>query len=101
MSLDVSKWRIADVRRALRSRQASAREICASALARIAEQNPANNAFLTLTEERAMARAVAVDTQMALGEEMPPLAGVPLAVKDVIQIAGVRNTCSSRIQTAQ
>ena len=79
MSLDVSSWKIQDVRNALRNRQASAREICAAALAKITEQNPRNNAFLTVTEERAMARAAAVDRQVAAGGEWGPLAGVPLA----------------------
>jgi aspartyl-tRNA(Asn)/glutamyl-tRNA(Gln) amidotransferase subunit A len=81
----------------LTSRSTSAREICAAALTRIAEQNPKNNAFLTLTEERALARAADVDRRIAAGGPLPPLAGVPLAVKDVIQIEGVRNTCASRI----
>jgi aspartyl-tRNA(Asn)/glutamyl-tRNA(Gln) amidotransferase subunit A len=97
MSLDISRLRIAEVRNALTSRSASAQEICAAALARIAEQNPKNNAFLTLTEERALARAADVDRRIAAGGPLPPLAGVPLAVKDVIQIEGVRNTCASRI----
>jgi aspartyl-tRNA(Asn)/glutamyl-tRNA(Gln) amidotransferase subunit A len=97
MSLDVSNWQIQDVRQALKTKQASAREICAAALARIAEQNPKNNAFLTVTEERALARAAAVDRQIAEGAPLPPLGGVPLAVKDVIQMEGVRNTCASRV----
>jgi aspartyl-tRNA(Asn)/glutamyl-tRNA(Gln) amidotransferase subunit A len=97
MSLDVTKMRVADVADALRAKQASAKEICAAVLARIAQENPRDNAFITVTEERALAQAEAVDKRLASGEALPALAGVPLAVKDVIQIEGVRNTCGSRI----
>ena len=94
---NIATWKIDDVSRALRSREASAREICAATFARIAQENPKNNAFLTLTEERATARAAAIDQMIQDGKELPPLAGVPLAVKDVIVTEGVRTTCSSRI----
>jgi aspartyl-tRNA(Asn)/glutamyl-tRNA(Gln) amidotransferase subunit A len=96
-SSDISNWSLADVSKALGSKQASAREICAAALDRIAEQNPLNHAFLTVTGERALAQADAVDRRVAAGEKLPPLAGVPLGVKDVIQIEGIRNTCGSKI----
>src|SRR5690349_6241515 len=97
MKIDISKWHISDVREALQKKQASAREICSAALARVKEENPKNNAFLAITEERALAQADAVDRRLASGETPPPLAGVPLGVKDVIQIEGIQNTCGSRI----
>jgi len=97
MGIDVSNLHVVDVAKSLRSKQASAREICTATLARIKEQNAINNSFLTVTEERALAQADAVDRRLASGESLPVLAGVPLAVKDVIQIEGVRNTCGSKI----
>ena len=97
MNLDLSNWRVADVSEALRSKRLRAREICAAALERIASQNPVNNSFLTITAERALAQADAVDRRLAAGENLSALAGVPLAVKDVIQIESVRTTCGSRI----
>ena len=94
---EIGGWKIDDVARALRERSASAREICAATFARIAEENPKNNSFLTVTEERALSRADEMDKRLAAGESLPALAGVPLAVKDVIVTEGVRTTCSSRV----
>ena len=97
MSLDVARWTISDVQEALTSRRATAREICEATLVRIAEENPRNHSFLTLTEDRALAQAAAIDRQAAEGKPLPPLAGVPVAVKDVIHAEGVRTTCASKI----
>src|SRR4051812_4554768 len=97
MPMNVVNWKIDDVRRALESRTATAQEIAEATFARIAEENPRNNSFLTVTEDRAMARAADVDRMVASGAALPPLAGVPVAVKDVIMTEGIRNTCSSRM----
>jgi aspartyl-tRNA(Asn)/glutamyl-tRNA(Gln) amidotransferase subunit A len=97
MSLDISRWTIDDTLHALRSGEASAREICAATLTRITEQNLSNNAFITVTAERAMAQAAEIDRTVAAGTALPPLAGVPIAVKDVILTEGIRTTCASRI----
>ena len=67
MNTDLTSWRVADVSDALRRKQSSAREICAATIARIKELNPANNSFLTITEERALAQADAVDRRLAAG----------------------------------
>src|SRR5208283_4661401 len=75
---------------------ASAREIAAEHYKRIAARNPEINAFLTLCEKRAYAQADRVDAMVAAGK-LPPLAGVPIAIKDTISTRGVRTTCSSKI----
>ena len=96
-SPDISNWNIQDVLRSLRSREATATDICQASLARIAAENPKNNSLITVTKERALARAAEIDRLAARGEQLPPLAGVPVAVKDVIVTEGVRTTCGSRI----
>jgi aspartyl-tRNA(Asn)/glutamyl-tRNA(Gln) amidotransferase subunit A len=90
-------WTIAGVRAALESKNISARELVAEFYSRIEKRNPELNAYLTLSPERAFARADRVDAAVARGEALPPLAGVPIAVKDVITTRGVRTTCGSRI----
>ncbi len=64
---------------------------------RIAARNPELNAFLTLCEKRAYAQAVRVDAMVAAGKPLPPLAGVPIAIKDTISTRGLRTTCGSKI----
>jgi aspartyl-tRNA(Asn)/glutamyl-tRNA(Gln) amidotransferase subunit A len=96
MSLAPS-WTIASVRAALQARKISARELAADFYARIDKRNPELNAFLTLSPERAFAQADRVDAAVTRGEDLPPLAGVPIAVKDVISTEGIRTTCGSKI----
>jgi aspartyl-tRNA(Asn)/glutamyl-tRNA(Gln) amidotransferase subunit A len=90
-------WTINSVREAIAAKKASAREIAAEYYRRIAEQNGKLNAFLTLCENRAYAQADRIDALMAAGKPLPPLAGVPIAIKDVISTREVRTTCGSKI----
>ena len=93
----VTQWTVGSVRAALAARQVSARELTDEFYARIERQNSQLNAFLTLCPERAYAQASRVDAQIGRGEPIAPLAGVPVAIKDVISTRGVRSTCGSRI----
>jgi aspartyl-tRNA(Asn)/glutamyl-tRNA(Gln) amidotransferase subunit A len=90
-------WTIAAVRAALRAKQVSARELAADFFTRIERRNPELNAFLTLSPERAYAQADRIDAAVARGETLPTLAGVPMAIKDVISTRGLRTTCASKI----
>ena len=90
-------WTIEAVRAALEAKKVSARELTAEFYARIERENPALNAFLALSPERAYAQADRIDAQIARGDRLAPLAGVPVAIKDVISTRGLRTTCGSRI----
>jgi aspartyl-tRNA(Asn)/glutamyl-tRNA(Gln) amidotransferase subunit A len=93
----MTTWTIDGVKEALAVKKVSARELAADFFKRIGERNPELNAYLTLSEERAYAQANRMDALVAAGKPLPPLAGVPIAIKDVISTRGVRTTCGSKI----
>src|ERR1700738_4313494 len=90
-------WTVNEVRAALAAKKISARELAADYYKRIDARNAELNAYLTLSQDRAIAQADRVDALVAAGKPLPPLAGVPLAVQDVISPRGVRTTCGSKI----
>lgn len=90
-------WTITAVRGTLLGKKISARELTNEFYTRIDAQNSKLNAYLTLCPERAYAQADRLDARIAQGVPLPPLGGVPVAVKDVISTRGVRTTCGSRI----
>src|SRR4030095_14713942 len=75
----------------------SAVEVCRAALDRMATVNASLNAFNLIAGDRAVARAQEVDRRRAAGEPSGPLAGVPIAIKDNIDVRGMLTTASSRI----
>jgi aspartyl-tRNA(Asn)/glutamyl-tRNA(Gln) amidotransferase subunit A len=90
-------WTVDSVRAALVAKKVSARELATEFYARIEKQNPALNAYLALCPDRALAQADRIDALVNSGGSLPPLAGVPMAIKDVIATRGVPTTCGSRI----
>jgi aspartyl-tRNA(Asn)/glutamyl-tRNA(Gln) amidotransferase subunit A len=74
-----------------------ATDVVTQALQRIAARNPALNAFTTITAERALATAASIDAALSAGQPAGPLAGVPFAVKNLIDVAGLPTLAGSRI----
>ena len=92
-----TNWTIEGVREAVAAKKVSARELAGEFYKRIEARNAELNAFLTVSPERAYAQAERIDAMVAAGKPLPPLAGVPLAIKDVISTRGIRTTCGSKI----
>ena len=93
----MTNWTISSVREALTAKKLSARELATEFFTRIDAQNPTLNAYLTLSPERAYAQADKIDALIAANKPLPPLAGVPIGIKDVLSTRGIRTTCGSKI----
>ncbi len=85
----------AELLEAVRTGKVSAREVCEAALAKITTTDEAINAFTEHTVARARAEADAVDALRADGKPLPPLAGLPYAVKNLFDIEGVTTLAGS------
>jgi amidase len=81
----------------LRAREVSAREVVRAHLDRVERANPAVNAIVTLTAERALDAARVADDRLASGADVGPLHGIPVVHKDTHETAGVRTTYGSPI----
>jgi aspartyl-tRNA(Asn)/glutamyl-tRNA(Gln) amidotransferase subunit A len=88
---------ISGIRKLVASREASAVEICRAHLEHTRAVEPRIHAYRTLLEQAALAEAEAVDHRIRNGADPGPLAGVPIAVKDVLCLRGAPTTCGSRI----
>jgi len=86
-----------EIRRKVVAREVSAEEVARVHLARLKAVEPKVDAYLLVLEDRALEKARAVDRALAEGRPAPPLAGVPVAIKDVLDIEGLPTTCGSRI----
>lgn len=79
------------------SREISAREATDSVLGRIDAVEESVKAFVTVTQDLARSHADSVDSRIAAGERVGPLAGIPIALKDNLCTTGIETTCSSKI----
>jgi AtzE family amidohydrolase len=87
----------AEIAAAVSGGRTSASAVVEATLARIAAHNPLLNAFTAVTTERARARAQAIDAARATGNPLGPLAGVPFAVKNLFDVAGLATLAGSKI----
>ena len=84
-------------RGAVEQRRATAVTLAETHYDHIHKENGQVNVFLTLCKERALEQANRIDRMVAEGKELPPLAGVPVGIKDVMSTRGVRTTAGSKI----
>ena len=94
---DIIHATAADLATRIAAREISSAEVTRAHLDRITAVDGDVHAFLYVDEARALAAAAAVDARIAAGEPVGPLAGVPLALKDIFTYAGAPTTCGSRI----
>ncbi len=97
MDAALTRMTAADLAGSIAAGDVSAAEVTQAHLDRIALTDPVLHAFLHVAPDRALAAARAVDAKRAAGEPLGPLAGVPLALKDVLTTRDMPTTCGSRI----
>ena len=95
--MELTSLTIDAVRSAIQERQTSAFALAEACYAKIEKHDPQIGAFLTFSKDRALAKAEEIDALAGKGEELPPLGGVPVAIKDVMVTRGVRSTAGSKI----
>uniref|UniRef100_UPI003FED9C3E amidase n=1 Tax=Ruminococcus bicirculans (ex Wegman et al. 2014) TaxID=1160721 RepID=UPI003FED9C3E len=86
-----------DLSEMIKNKEISSAELTKSVFDRIKAVESKVDAYLTLDEENAMKKAAEIDEKLAKGEELSPLAGIPVGIKDNISTKGLRTTCASKM----
>ena len=89
---------IAELAGAIRDRRISSEAVTRQCLERIEERNPSINAFITVFRDQALADARQADAEIAQGGYRGPLHGVPISLKDLIDVQGTPTTAGSRVR---
>ncbi len=89
---------IAEAGRKLRDGSVTSAQLTRHALARVAALDPRIDSFILVTEDRALADAATADRDFARGVDRGPMQGVPHALKDIYDTAGIRTTCHSKLR---
>jgi aspartyl-tRNA(Asn)/glutamyl-tRNA(Gln) amidotransferase subunit A len=88
---------LAELRASIESGSTKAADLAESYYGRIAAVNPQLNIYLSLSKDRAMEQAGRIDALASKGDPLPPLAGIPVGIKDVLTMRGVPATAGSKI----
>jgi aspartyl-tRNA(Asn)/glutamyl-tRNA(Gln) amidotransferase subunit A len=89
---------IAELARAIRARESTAETATRESLERIARRNPALNAYITVLADQALAQAKQADSELKSGLDRGPLHGVPVSLKDIIDLRDVATTAASKVR---
>ncbi|MBI2876608.1 MAG: Asp-tRNA(Asn)/Glu-tRNA(Gln) amidotransferase subunit GatA [Candidatus Tectomicrobia bacterium] len=95
--MELYAFTVHEIRDKLKKREVSAKEVTEAVLRRIEEVEEQVHAYITLTPEEALRQAEEADRLLSRGGEVPPLTGIPLAIKDNMCTRGIRTTCASHI----
>lgn len=95
--MKLNELTITKIHEGLKKKNFSTLELCKTYLDKLKEKNKEISAFLTITENLALSQAKKIDDVIQKGREIPPLAGIPLAVKDNILVEDVKCTAGSKI----
>jgi aspartyl-tRNA(Asn)/glutamyl-tRNA(Gln) amidotransferase subunit A len=95
--MDLSALTVETARAAIVAKQISASALVEQFYSKIKAEDPEIHAYLTLCEDRALHHAKNIDNLVSKGAALPPLAGVPIGIKDVMVTKGVRTTAGSKI----
>jgi aspartyl-tRNA(Asn)/glutamyl-tRNA(Gln) amidotransferase subunit A len=93
----LADFTLAEASEKVRAKAVSPTELAQACLARIREVDGKVNAFITVTEDAALAQARELETELARGKWRGPLHGIPIALKDLIDTAGIRTTAASAL----
>ncbi len=95
--MDLNLLTVESARTAVLERQTTAAALADAFFQKIQTEDAEIGAYLTITRDRALQKAAAIDRAADKGDPLPPLAGVPVAIKDVMTVAGARSTAGSKI----
>ena len=94
---DLELLTVESTRTAIQEKQFTTSALVDAFYAKIEADDPAIGAYLTLSKDRAHQQAARIDALADKGDALPPLAGVPVAIKDVLTTRGIRTTAGSKI----
>src|SRR6476661_1012389 len=95
--MDLNSLTIDSTRTAVAAKQIAASELVKKFYGKIKSEDPEIHAYLTLCEDQALKHAKQIDDLVSKGSPLPPLAGVPVGIKDVMVTKGIRTTAGSKI----
>ncbi len=94
---DITRMGVTELANLLKTKAVSSREAVKAYISRTEKAEPRVGAYITVITEAALKAAEDIDRRRLAGEDLPPLAGVPMGIKDNICTKGIKTTCASRI----